>query len=327
MAKIVLTGATGFVGSFVAEKLIEDQHEVICLIRKTSNLKWLEKLPVRLVVASLFDPETYKDVLRNADCILHVAGVTKAEDPADYYRGNVQTTKLLLDTVLEVNPSLSKFLLVSSQAAVGPSPDEMPIDESYPSRPLTDYGKSKLLAENLARTYMSRLPITIVRPPSVYGPRDTDVYIFFKNLKKGWNVQVGDTDQLVSLVYVEDLARGIIQAAISERSSSKTYFLCEEPAYYWSHVAEIAAGIMNRNYRTIKIPLLAAKGVAGILEVISKLRKRPTILNRQKILEIQQPYWAISSRRAQTDFHYHTGFALPDGIARTIEWYQHACWL
>lgn len=327
MAKIVLTGATGFVGSFVAEKLIEDQHEVICLIRKTSNLKWLEKLPVKLVVASLFDPETYKDVLRNADYILHVAGVTKAGNPADYYRGNVQTTKLLLDTVLDVNPSLKKFLLVSSQAAVGPSPDKKPIDEDYPLHPLTDYGKSKMEAENLARGYMDRLPITIVRPPSVYGPRDTDVYIFFKNLRRGWNLQVGDTDQLVSLVYVEDLAGGIIQAAFSEKSSGKTYFLCEEPAYYWSHVAETAAGIMNRNYRTIKVPLLAAKGVASLLEVISGLRKRPTILNRQKILEIQQPYWAISSGRAREDFDYHTGFALPDGIARTIEWYQNAGWL
>ncbi|HFE63951.1 MAG TPA: NAD-dependent epimerase/dehydratase family protein [Caldithrix sp.] len=327
MAKIFLTGATGFVGSFVAEQLVKENHEVVCLVRKTSNLRWIEDLPVQTLIGSLSDPSSYEEAVKQAEVVVHVAGVTKANNAAAYYRGNVDTTRDLLQIILKTNPGLKRFLYVSSQAAVGPARSTAPMDESAVPHPITDYGKSKLTAEKLVQSFMGKLPVTIVRPPAVYGPRDTDVLHFFKGLKKGWNLQVGNVDQYVSVVYVKDLAAGIVQALFSDKSTGKLYFLCEEPPRYWSQVARLAADIMQVSYRTLRIPYRLAFGISYLLEMLSRFRSSTTILNRQKMLEIRQPFWGVSCKRAQTDFAYQTNFPLAEGIRETITWYRQNGWL
>ncbi len=327
MARIFLTGATGFVGSFVAQRLVEQRHEVVCLVRPTSNLRWIRDLPLTLVQGSLFQPETYREYLRQSEYILHVAGVTKGLKIQDFYRGNVETTRYLLETVVTLGVPLRRFLLVSSQAAVGPSPSRELIKEDFPCRPITDYGRSKLAAERLLFSFRNNVPFTIVRPPAVYGPRDTDILNFFKNLKAGFNLTVGKVDQWLSLVYVEDLARGILQAAFSPEAVGKTYFLCEDQAYFWSQVSRLATDIMGKSVRTVHVPYGVAYLVASILELVSKIRRKPTILNRQKMKEIRQPYWGISNQRARKDLGYRTHVPLEAGIKRTIEWYQQMGWL
>jgi len=327
MSNIFLTGATGFVGSFVAEKLAEQGHRVTCLVRKSSNLRWIKDLPVRFLNADIFDPATFKDTLKNAEYVLHVAGVTKAANPDDFYHGNVEATKVLAEAAITHCPNLERFLVVSSQAAVGPSPGTDSVDEAHPFHPLTDYGKSKMECELFLQSLSGKFPVTIIRPPSVYGPRDTDIYHFFKNMKYRVNLQVGNIDQLISLVYVEDLAAGIIQAAFSPASAGKTYFLCEDKPYRWSQMAELTSQIMGHGYMTLRIPFSLVKLIAGGLESVSKIRNKPTILNRQKMEEIRQSNWSISSRRAQQDFDYRTQYPLPTGLKKTIGWYRENGWL
>ena len=239
MANVFLTGATGFIGSFVAEQLIQEEHQVTCLTRQNSDLKWLKGLPINLVKGSLTDPQTYLADLKNADYVIHLAGVTKARDQERFYQGNVKATDLLLSAIVENNLSLKNFLLVSSQAAVGPSPSQEPVNEDSPCQPLTEYGRSKLQTEQVAINYREKLPVTIVRPCAVYGPRDSDILNFFRTLKYGFNLMVGKVDQLVNVVYVEDCAQGIIRATFSEKTVGKIYFICEEQPYYWSQFAAI----------------------------------------------------------------------------------------
>lgn len=327
MSKIFLTGATGFIGSFIATQLLEQKHTLICLVRKTSDLKWIEDLNCELCYGSLFEPDSYSTVVEDCDYVFHVAGVTKAYTREEYYKGNVLATQNLLDTVIKVNPGLKRFLFVSSQAAIGPSPTEKPLDENAAYQPVTDYGRSKMEAEQIVKQKMSDLPITIVRPPAVYGPRDTDVYHFFKFLNKGINLMVGKVDQLVSLVYVEDLARGIINAAFSPNTIEQTYFVCEKQPYRWSEVAQISSKILEKNYITLHLPLILASGVANIFELTSKITRKPTILNRQKINEIKHTYWTVSSDKAQRDFGYQTNFPVETGIRKTIDWYKTHYWL
>ncbi len=327
MAKIFLTGGTGFVGSFVVEELVRQKHEVICLTRKNSNLRWISGLPVTLHEASLFEPDSYKDVLKDVEYIFHIAGVTKALNIETYYRGNVDATREFIGTAQQVSKRLKRFLFVSSQAAVGPSDGEALLDEEARCQPLTDYGRSKMEAESVVKKHIGQLPLTIVRPPSVYGPRDTDVLNVFKNIKMGVNLQVGSVDQLVSLVYVEDLAQGIIQAAFAENTAGKTYFLCEDRPYRWSQFARTAGAVMKTKYLTIKIPYTLAYLVSGVIETAARIRKKPTILNRQKMLEVRQPYWGVSNLRARQDFDYQTRFPLEKGVRASIEWYRSAGWL
>ena len=327
MANFFVTGATGFIGSFVAAQLIELGHTVFALVRETSNRRWIKDLPLEIVTGSLDKPESYTDILKKCEYIVHLAGTTKAFDPKDYYRGNVNATRFLLDQIVLENPNIKKFVQVSSQAAVGPSPNSDLIDESVPMNPVTDYGKSKRDCEELVWKYIEKLPITIIRPPSVYGPRDTDVYNAFKTIKSGLNLQVGTIDQLVSIVYVEDLARGIIDAALSEKTTGKTYFLCEEKPYRWSEVAKIIGRKMNKKFITIKIPYFFAWIISSFLEIIAKLQKKTTILNRQKMIEVKQHFWTLDSTRAKKDFSYKTRFPLENGIERTVDWYRANGWL
>jgi len=327
MSKIFLTGATGFIGSFIAAQLLEQKHTLKCLVRKTSDLKWIKDLNCELCYGSLFESESYAAALKDCDYIFHVAGVTKAYTQEEYYQGNVVATQNLLDAAIRINPGIRRFLFVSSQAAIGPSPSEKPLDENVPYRPVTDYGRSKMEAEQIVKPKIPDLPITIVRPPAVYGPRDTDVYHFFKFLKKRINLMVGNVDQLVSLVYVEDLARGIIEAAFSANTIGKTYFICENKPYRWSEIAQISSKILEKNYITLHLPLLLASGVANIFELTSKITRTPTILNRQKINEIKHTYWTVSPGKAQQDFGYQTKFPVETGIRKTIDWYKDNHWL
>ncbi len=327
MAHFFVTGATGFIGGFVIKQLIAQKHRVTCLVRASSNLQWLNDLPVTLCYGSTNEPGEFLPYLREAEFILHVAGVTKARDKGEFYRGNAQATEALLSALPQSNSNLQRFVLVSSQGAVGPSPGESPIDESHPASPLTDYGRSKLQAEIIARSFMDRIPVTIVRPPAVYGPRDKDTLNFFRLIKRGLNIMIGKVDQRVNMVYVEDLAAGIIQAALSPAAAGKTYFLCEKQSYLWSEVAGIAGRIMTKKYLTIRLPFPLVYGIAFFLEIGARAAGRTTILNRQKMAELKQPFWVVSPENAERDFDYVTRFSLDQGIQSTISWYREKNWL
>jgi nucleoside-diphosphate-sugar epimerase len=327
MAYILLTGATGFVGSFVAQELIAQKHNVICLVRSTSDRRWLQGLPLIFCIGSFTEIESYLGSLKKCEYVIHVAGVTSAINAAEYHSGNVQPTESLLRTIDTYRLNIRRFVLVSSQAVTGPSPSASPIDEDYPMHPITDYGMSKMESEKIAQSYMSRIPITIVRPPAVYGPRDDGVYHFFRLINHRINLMIGNTDQLVNLVYVEDLARGIVQAAFSPRSAGKCYFLCEETSYRWSEVARLMAQVMNKKYITIRIPYFLTYILALILEKSAGFVGTTTILNRQKMKELKQPFWVISPRRAQADLDYQTQVPLILGIEKTVRWYRDFHWL
>ena len=175
----VITGANGFVGSHLVDLLLENNYRVRCIIRKTSNLRWLENKNVEIFDTGLFDKGGLRKAFKDAEYIYHAAGVVKSKKPEGYFKGNVDTTKNLLESALEFKDSIKRFLVVSSQTATGPSLNGKPVDEETRCKPITTYGRSKLAEEKLAQTYMDKIPITICRAPAVYGERDTEILIFF----------------------------------------------------------------------------------------------------------------------------------------------------
>jgi nucleoside-diphosphate-sugar epimerase len=328
MAKrFFVTGATGFIGSWVAQQLVETGQQVTCLVRKTSNLKWLKDLPVEYHYGSLLEPQTLKDGVQSADYVLHIAGVTKALSPEEFYKGNVQATRNLLEMIREENPGIKKFVHVSSQAAMGPSPSTAPADEESPMQPLTDYGRSKMQSEHVAREYMDTLPLTILRPPAVYGPRDTDVFEVFKNVRNRFNLKVGNIEPVVSIVHVFDLARGIILAAEHPGSGGETYFICNEEPCAWSDVIDILQKLMNKKVLNIPVPYPLAYSFGAVLEAVAHLSGKPTILNRQKIREVNAKYWVASPRKIREQLGYTSLLSLEEGLKNTLEWYREHKWL
>ncbi|MFN3134309.1 MAG: NAD-dependent epimerase/dehydratase family protein [Candidatus Kryptonium sp.] len=324
--KALVTGATGFIGSHLVDELLNRNYEIRCIVRDTSNLKWLDGKNIEIFKGSLFDIDFLKRAVKDVDYVYHIAGVTKGRDYQDYYRGNVETTRNLLEACLE-NQNLKKFVLASSLAAVGPGDDAIPVDETRPYNPITSYGKSKAEAEKVTLSFKDKLPITIVRPPSVYGPRDTYTFELFKYVKFSFLPVVLPDDQILSLVYVSDLVDGFILAGENEKAAGEIYFISSEKIYTWKEIEEAVLKALDKKVFRIKIPVPILYSVSFISELIFKLQRKASPLNLEKIKDVRQKNWACSIEKAKKELGYTPKVSLEEGMRITINWYVENKWL
>lgn len=327
--KAFITGATGFIGSHVAEKLVARNIEVRCLARKTSDLKWLKGLPVELVEGSLSSADSLLKAVEGCDIVYHIAGLTAARSEEEFLRGNRDGTRNLVDAVLKAAPGIQRFVHVSSLAAVGPATAlSAPADEKTPLHPITAYGRSKAAAEEVVMSVRDRLPITIVRPPAVYGERDSAILTFFQSVAKGLVPLIGFSEKHVSLVHSDDLSRGIVEAGLSANTVGKSYFVSSDEYYTWTQIGKVTAEVMGlRSPLTIKLPHALVMGIAGISGFFGRFSAKPPVLDYEKGLDIIQDYWVCSTEAAHRDFGYRQQVSLRDGIRRTVEWYKQQGWL
>jgi len=325
--KALVTGATGFVGSHLVEGLVERGYRVRCLVRKSSNLRWLSDLRVEYAYGDIADQDSLRGVVENADLVFHSAGLTKAKNREEYFRANAEGTRNLVQACQGQNPGLKRFVYVSSQAAVGPGSDEKPLDENAPCRPITDYGESKLEGEKIVLQYSSKLPITIVRPPAVYGPRDADVLGFFKVASKGFRVSFGKGESFLSLVYVKDLVEGIIRGAENPKSLGQTYFIADERVYSWREAFDIMAEVLEKRTIPLRTPKRVVLFLALISESFSGLFGRSATFNTQKAREITQRYWGLDVSKARAELEFSAKYDLKRGAAETVKWYRDEGWL
>jgi nucleoside-diphosphate-sugar epimerase len=323
----LVTGGTGFVGSHIVDQLLEKEYSVRCLIRKSSDTKWLNRKRVALVYGDLFDENAMREAVSGVDYIYHSAGLTKAKTKEEYYRANSTGTKNLLEATLQHNPRLRRFVHVSSGAAVGPSETKIPIDETAKPHPLTTYGKSKLQAEEECATAMGNLSITIVRPPAVFGERDKDVFEFFNTFAKGLQPMVGFSEKYVSLIHVTDLARGIILAGESANTVGQAYFITSKEVYGWKEIGEVTRKVMNRNALRLRIPEAGIYAIAAFAELFAMFSPKPALINFEKAKDMVQNYWTFSHEKAKRDFGFEQQISLEEGIRRTVEWYTREGWL
>jgi nucleoside-diphosphate-sugar epimerase len=183
--KALVTGATGFIGSHLCEELAKRGYQVTCLVREKSNLKWIENIDLKLIVGDCKSIDSLFHAVTDIDYVFHLAGLTKACSKNDFFCANTEGTENLIKAVAEKNPKIKRFVYLSSLAAAGPSNNGSPLREDAEPRPVSSYGKSKLEGEKAVLKYKDLIPITILRPSAVYGPRDKDLFVFFKMLKKG----------------------------------------------------------------------------------------------------------------------------------------------
>jgi len=328
LAKAFITGGTGFIGSTLVDELIKKNYIVKCLIRNTSSLQWLKDKPVELIKGDLWNREILKDALKDADYVFHAGGVTFGKKKEDYYRGNSEATKSLIQFCYEINPDLKKFVHISSQTVTGPSPAaDKPVDENTPCNPITTYGKSKLLAEKYVMEYFDRMNVTILRAPAVYGPRDYAIYEYFKTMSRGLQPLIGFKDKLVSLIFVDDLVSGIILAAESEASKSNIYFISSEKFYSWKEVGKITSSLMSKKKLTIRIPHAAVYVVGPFAQFFGMFSKKPTILNLEKCRDLTRKYWTCSIEKAKKELGYRENIGIEAGMRITIDWYKKQGWI
>jgi len=300
---------------------------VRCLVRYSRpDLGWISNLPVEVFRGSYYSIDSLKPALDGVDYVLHIAGVTKAKKPGEYHDGNVLATKNLLEAATG-NPNLKKFTFVSSLAAAGPSLDGTPLREDSQGGPITTYGVSKLEAETVCHLYANKIPCVILRPPAVYGPRDSDIVQIFRWINKGIEPVFGTPRKQLSLIYGPELARAIIEATLSDRTTGETYFVSDPSVYTLSETLQTAARILARRTFRVRFPSLLLYSMAGISELLMAFTSSAATLNVEKARDLLQPYWVCDPAKFQNHTGFQTQVTIEEGLRTTIEWYRESGWL
>jgi len=325
--KSLVTGGTGFIGSHLVEALLQRGDQVRCLVRNLSDLKWLEGQPIEVVQGNCNDKSSLKGAVTGVDQLFHLAGVTKAVDEKTYFEVNAHGTENLVRASLEHNPHLQKFIYLSSQAAAGPCQNGGQKKETDLCEPISPYGQSKRMGENLALAHAHELPLLILRPSAVYGPRDRDIYTFFKLLSKKIKPRFYSQKQRISLCFVEDIVQAILLASERKGGSGEIFFLSDGKDYRMEEVSDIFASAMGVNPVSIRLPEWMIYGVASLSEYLSKLTGRPALLNRGKVEEMVQKNWVCDITKARTVLGFKPLVSLAEGARLTFEWYKKENWL
>jgi dihydroflavonol-4-reductase len=291
-----------------------------------TNLEWIGHLPIEIVNGDLLAPNSLESAIRDADYIIHIAGVTKAKRRKDFHLGNVVATRNLLHLASKVT-HLKKFCLLSSLTSVGPSLDGIQVDENTPCNPISTYGRSKFDGEQECRAFGTSIPLVILRPPTVYGPRDKDVLELFKTTKLGLQPNIGSTDKTLNLVYGPDLAEAIVDATISEKTVGKTYFVCDPVVYSQTRLFDILAHLVGRKPLRMKLPPFLVYSVAVIVEAVSFFGPKPAVLSIEKARDLLQDHWICSPQQIKQDIGFSTKTAADEGLRMTYQWYKEHGWL
>ncbi|RKY26676.1 MAG: NAD(P)-dependent oxidoreductase [Planctomycetota bacterium] len=336
MARVLVTGANGFVGSHLVEHLLSLGHEVTCLVRRTSNLQWIEALPVRFAYGEARLPESLPPVVKGQEYIFHNAGVTRAWNARGYIETNALGTRNMLRACAAAGDSIRKFVLVSSQAAAGPCRDGRVVTEDDTPRPVSHYGRSKLLAEKFAHRFENRLPVTIVRPSAVYGPRDRDGLDLFKNARRHLATIVGFRRASLLSTHVRDIVEGIALAGLAEESAGRTYFISYDKPHSWEEITDAIGEVVGKTAIRLRVHgdtvKLLGRWITALAATARALglrpeRSGPPLLTVARSIELAQRCWLCSCERAKKELAFSPKIGLREGIRLTAEWYRREGWI
>jgi nucleoside-diphosphate-sugar epimerase len=264
--------------------------------------------------------------VEGVDYIIHIAGITKAKHKSEFFTGNTIATHNLLKAATEAK-HLKKFCYVSSLTAAGPSTNGVPLTETTSCHPITSYGKSKLDAENLCKRYINQVPITIIRPPAVFGPRDADILEMFKWVTHGFRPIIGSSEKTLSLVYAPDLAKGIIRATLSNKTSGEIYNISDPTIFTFSSIMDYLATFVQRRTMQVHLPNSLVYTMAGISQFVSIFGKKPAVLNIEKARDLLQKHWVCNPHKIKEHTGFQTTTSMYDGIKKTFLWYKENKWL
>ncbi len=322
--QVLVTGATGFLGAHVVTSLQQRGHAPRALVRKSSNARDLAEAGVPLVRAEYDDPSGIDRALQGADVVIHCAGGGKVGSPGSLTRANVDTTRALLEGARRrITPP--KFVLVSSLAAQGPAPGR-PLTELDPPAPVSDYGKSKLAAEQLCWSSKDIVPVVILRPPAVYGPADTRMVSLFHSVSRGWLPLLAGGAAQTSLVYGPDCAEALVRLAESP-IRGELFYVSDGERYTQAQLGDEIARALNKQPRRLVVPKLVL-GVAGWSnELFGRLRGEDVVLSRDKVRDLVQDDWTLDPSKLVRALDWSPPTLLRQGIERAAHWYRQHGWI
>ncbi len=317
--RVLVTGGTGFLGSHLVERLLEEPGvEVHALVRDPARPRWLRGVEgVRLLPGDL---RSVPSLPAGLDCVYHLAGLTKTVRSEEYYSVNRDGTANLL-RALEGQSRGLRFVHLSSLAAVGPSGPRRGVREDDPPRPVSDYGESKLQAEAEVLVRKDRFSVVVLRAAALYGPRDEDFLEYFRWIKRGIRPVLGRRKSL-SLVYVRDAVRAALVAGRAGLPSGEIFNVADPTPCGWEDIGRIAAGLLGKRPVSLSIPHWAAYAAAAASEGVARLTGGGNaLINVNKVRQMRPDAWMADTGKARRELGFETAFTLEQGLGETMAWY------
>lgn len=330
-SKILITGATGFIGSFIVEEAIRRGMEVWAAVRSTSSRKYLQYPGINFIELDLDNKEKLKQQLapHSFRYIVHAAGVTKCLDSNDFFRTNTEGTRHLVDAVQELKMPIERFVFISSLSILGPLHEVQPyqeISERDRPRPNTAYGRSKLQAEEYLCS-LADFPYVILRPTGVYGPREKDYFMMAESIKRHVDFAVGYKRQDITFIYVLDVVQAVF-LSLSKDVCGRTFLLSDGKVYSsrtFSDLLKKELGI--KHVLRITAPLWFLYAVSVVAEGLAHVTGKISALNRDKYNIMKQRNWRCDITPARRDLGFHPEYDLQRGVEITVKWYKENGWL
>ncbi len=331
MPRILVTGATGFIGSFIVEEALRKGMEVWAAVRKTSSLEYLRDSRIHRIELNLSSEDDLKRQLTDHpfDYVVHAAGVTKCIRQEDFYRVNTEGTRHLVNAIRALKMPIKRFVYLSSLSIFGPIKEQQPYQEITASdipQPNTAYGKSKLQAEQFLDT-LEDFPYVILRPTGVYGPREKDYFLMAKSIKGHSDFSVGYKRQDITFVYVLDVVQAVF-LAIDYGKTGRKYFLSDGQVYQSSTFSNLIHQELGRPWWIrVKAPIWVLRVITFLGEFIGRMTGRISALNSDKYHILRQRNWRCDIQPAIDELGYHPEYPLELGVPLTIQWYKENKWL
>ena len=325
--RVLLTGASGFVGSHILDELRETGLDVSILLRRTSDTRFVRRHVnegVTVHYGTLDDTDALRSAMEGIEAVVHCAGKTKALDEREYDDVNKAGTQNIVRATIHAG-TLRHFVYVSSLAVSGPATPAHPARETDPPNPITVYGKSKLAGEESV-TSECPAPWTILRPAAVYGPRDREFLPLFRIARRGLVPLLGGGRQVLSLVYGRDVAAAVSRCLGREEAFGRIYHVAAEPPCAAAEFAQTLARAMGTRAHTVSVPGPVLYVACIGQEWMARWRRRPHMLNRQKLAELRAPGWVCATDRIREDLGFAAPTPLADGVTRAADWYRKQGW-
>ena len=325
--KILITGASGFIGSFIVEEALKRGFETWAAMRKSSSKEYLQDERIKFIELNLSSKEQLVEQLRGQafDYVVHAAGVTKCLNKADFHRINTEGTKNLVTALLELQMPLKRFVFVSSLSVFGAIREQQPyeeIRETDTPQPNTEYGRSKLEAERFLDSLSSQppFPYVILRPTGVYGPREKDYFLMAQSIKQHSDFAVGYKRQDITFVYVSDVVQAVF-LALEKGQTGRKYFLSDGEVYQSTTFSDLIHEELGRPWWIrITAPVWVLRIVTFFGEYYSRLTGKITALNNDKFNILRQRNWRCDIQPAIDELGYHPEVDLKEGVRRAIKW-------
>lgn len=328
---ILVTGASGFIGSFIVEEALNRGMEVWAAVRPTSSRKYLTDPRIRFIELDLGDGQRLRQQLdgRHFDYVVHAAGATKCLHKDDFYRVNTDGTRHLADAIRLQREPPRKFVFLSSLSVMGPVREQRPYTEIAATdepRPNTAYGMSKLRAEQYLDS-LGDLPAVTLRPTGVYGPRERDYFMMAQSIKRHTDFAAGLKPQDLTFIYVADVVQAVFLALERGRAGAK-YFLSDGCVYASRTFSDLIIASLGHPWVIrLKAPLWLLRAITLAGEYAGRLTGRPTALNNDKYRIMKQRNWRCDIEPARAELGYEPRYRLERGVAETIRWYKDNGWL